>query len=86
MLTPVAVSVAMVVFVLVVAATRYVSLGSILAAVTIPVFVFIQNTFIRPTANFVPIITAAIAGAALIIFAHRANIGRLLAGTESKLR
>jgi glycerol-3-phosphate acyltransferase PlsY len=33
-----------------------------------------------------PTLTAAIAGAALILFAHRQNIGRLLAGSESKFK
>jgi glycerol-3-phosphate acyltransferase PlsY len=30
--------------------------------------------------------TASIAGGLIIIFMHRANIGRLIAGTESKFK
>lgn len=83
LLAPVAVPVAGVIFVVIVLLTRYVSLGSIVAAAAIPVFVVIQN-YISPHIEFWPLMTAAIADAALIIFAHRANISRLIGGTESK--
>jgi glycerol-3-phosphate acyltransferase PlsY len=65
--------------------TRYVSLGSLLAAVSIPLFVSILNS-IRPYPNAMPMLVTTFAGAILIIYAHRANIGRLVSGTESKLR
>lgn len=86
MLTPIAVALAAVVFVVTVALTRYVSLGSILAAVAIPLFVLLQHEFIRPVQHLTPVITAATGAAALILFAHRENIGRLIRGRESKLR
>jgi glycerol-3-phosphate acyltransferase PlsY len=86
MLAPIAVAMAALVFVLIVVLTRYVSLGSIVAAATIPLFIMVQNVFIRPVYFLAPIMTAAIVGAALIIFAHRENIGRLLQGTERKFK
>ncbi len=86
MLAPIAVVLAALVFLLVVALTRYVSLGSILAAVAIPLFVLLQNALIQPTESLAPIMTVAIGGAALIVFAHRGNVRRLLQGTESKFR
>ena len=86
MLAPVAVGLAALVFLLVVPFTRYVSLGSILAAVAIPLCVLLQNVFIRPVDPLAPIMSAAIAGAALIVFAHRENIGRLIRGNESKFK
>ena len=86
MLTPIAVAFAAVIFVLVVWRWRYVSLGSIVAAVFIPLFVLLQNAFIRPVESLAPIMSAAIAGAALIVFAHRENIGRLMNGTESRFK
>jgi glycerol-3-phosphate acyltransferase PlsY len=86
MLTPIAVTMAGVVFVLVVISTRYVSLSSILAAAAIPLFVLLQNAFIRPAEPLAPTMAAAIGGAALIVFAHRENIRRLLAGSESKFK
>jgi acyl phosphate:glycerol-3-phosphate acyltransferase len=82
-LAPLAVVFAAVVFLVIVLLTRYVSLGSIVAAATIPVFVLIRN-YISPHTEFWPLMTAAIVGAALIIFAHRENIGRLIHRTESK--
>jgi glycerol-3-phosphate acyltransferase PlsY len=86
MLAPIAVALAAVVFVAVVAWTRYVSLGSILAAATIPFFVFLQHAFIRPVAPLAPILSATVVGAALIVFAHRENIGRLVRGDENKFK
>ena len=85
-LAPVAVGLAGVIFILVVSLTRYVSLGSILAAAAIPFFVWAQDQFIQTGPGRVPLMTAAAASALLIIFAHRGNIGRLLDGTESRFR
>ena len=82
-LAPGAVAFAALIFILIVWLRRYVSLGSIIAAVTIPLFVWLLN-FIRPSEEFAPVITAASVSALLIIFAHRANIGRLIEGTENK--
>lgn len=84
-LAPIALLCAGVVFLAIVSLTRYVSLGSIVAAVTIPLFVWLQTVFVEPVADLRPLLTAAIAGALLIIFAHRGNIGRLAQGTESQL-
>src|SRR6185295_13892902 len=86
MLAPIAVVLAGVIFVLVVWQTRYVSLGSILGAVAIPLFVLLWNVFIQPGDYVVPILSAATAGAMLIVFAHRENIRRLKNGTESRFK
>lgn len=85
-LTPLGVVLAGVIFVLVVWRTRYVSLGSILAAVSIPLFVLLRNVFVQPVTAFMPIMSAAMAGAMLILFAHRENIGRLKNGTENRFK
>jgi acyl phosphate:glycerol-3-phosphate acyltransferase len=84
-LAPVAVFCAGVVFVAVVWMTKYVSLGSILAAATIPVFVWLQSVFVNPVADLRPLLAASLAGALLIVFAHRENVARLLSGTESRI-
>jgi glycerol-3-phosphate acyltransferase PlsY len=86
MLTPLAVAVAGLIFVLVVWRTRYVSLGSILAAVAIPLFVLLRNILVQPVTALMPTLSAAMVGAILIVFAHRENIGRLRNGTESKFK
>ena len=83
-LAPLAVLGAGVVFLAIVVGTRYVSLGSIVGATTIPLFVWLQHGLLSAVDQFWPTMTAALAGALLIVFAHRSNIQRLLQGTESK--
>jgi len=85
MLMPVALLCAGVIFLAIVLSTRYVSLGSMIAAATIPLFVWLQTVFIARSTDLRPLLTAAIAGALLIIFAHRGNIERLARGTESQI-
>ena len=85
-LAPIAVGFAAVFFLLIVWRTRYVSLGSIIAAATIPLFIWLQHLFIRPVGPLIPTMAAAAAGAILIIFAHRENLRRLAEGTESKFK
>jgi glycerol-3-phosphate acyltransferase PlsY len=84
MLAPFALLCAGLVFLIVVALTRYVSLASLAAAVLIPFFLWLQKWLIQPAADIRPALIAAVAGALLIIFAHRGNIRRLTNGTESK--
>jgi glycerol-3-phosphate acyltransferase PlsY len=84
-LAPLAVLCALFVFAVIVWATRYVSLGSITAAALIPFAVWLLG--LRATdENKLPLLTAATVGGALIIFMHRANIGRLMRGEENKLK
>ena len=83
-LAPFAVLAAGVIFLVIVILTRYVSLGSITAAATIPLFVWLQQGLVSPVSNPWATMFAAVAAASLIIFAHRENIRRLLQGTESK--
>jgi glycerol-3-phosphate acyltransferase PlsY len=86
-LAPLALLCALPVFVLVVWATRYVSLGSIVAAALMPLAVWALGA--RQATHggeLLPVLTAASLGGALIIFMHRANIGRLLRGEESRLK
>jgi glycerol-3-phosphate acyltransferase PlsY len=85
-LYPLAVAGAAALFILVVALTRYVSLGSILAAGTFPLFVWLLSVYVRPTPYLAPVMAVSLATGALIILMHHANIARLLKGTESKFR
>jgi glycerol-3-phosphate acyltransferase PlsY len=84
-LAPVALLCAGVIFLAIVVSTRYVSLGSIIAAVLIPPFVWLQSVFVEPVFDLRPLLTASIVGAALIVFAHRGNIKRLASRTESQI-
>ena len=74
------------VFAIVVALTRYVSLASLAAAVLIPFFLWLQKWLVQPAADIRPPLTAAVVGALLIIFAHRSNIARLVNRTEPKFK
>ena len=84
-LAPIALLCAGFVFVAIVFFTRYVSLGSMMAAALIPVFVWLHSVFVVPMADLRPLLLATVVGALLIIFAHRGNIERLARGTESQL-
>jgi glycerol-3-phosphate acyltransferase PlsY len=77
-LTPHATAVAATLFVIAVWLTRYVSLGSIAATVALPPAAWWSGA---PPA----VILAATATGALILFRHRANLGRLREGTERKM-
>jgi glycerol-3-phosphate acyltransferase PlsY len=67
----------LIVFVLVIAVTRYVSLGSLLAALSFPLFVLLLG---EPT----KLALLGLAAGFVIVFRHRENIRRLFAGTERK--
>jgi glycerol-3-phosphate acyltransferase PlsY len=75
---PLATLAALPVFVAVVATTRYVSLGSLLAAACVPLGAVMLG-YPGPSA------LAALAVAAIVVARHHANIARLRAGTESRL-
>jgi len=64
------------------AVTRMVSLGSVSAAVLFPILTIFIHEHYLVAGNYV---IFGIIMAAFIIFNHRANIKRILAGTENKL-
>jgi glycerol-3-phosphate acyltransferase PlsY len=78
-LTPAALLIALAVWIAVVALTGYVSLGSIVAAAVFPVVVRLVDPPEQPE-----ILWLDIAAAAGIIWLHRANIARLIRGTENR--
>jgi glycerol-3-phosphate acyltransferase PlsY len=65
------------VFLVAVALTRYISLGSVLAAIAVPLLTLL---FSRP----LPMVLSACAIGALIVWRHRDNLQRLLTGTENR--
>lgn len=79
-LTPVALLAVILIFVGVVAWTRYLSLGSIVAAGLFPVACFL---ILHPDW---PVMAAALGAAVLIIDRHRGNIARIRAGEEHLFR
>ncbi|HKQ99719.1 MAG TPA: glycerol-3-phosphate 1-O-acyltransferase PlsY [Pyrinomonadaceae bacterium] len=85
-LYPLAVACAGAIFILTVVMTRYVSLGSILAAGAFPLFVWVLSAYVKPVADFAPVMAASLGSGLVIILMHHANIGRLMKGTESKFK
>lgn len=79
-LTPIPLAASLVVFLGVVIATGHISMGSIVAAATFPLAVWL---ILQPPA---PIVAAAIIAGAFIIYKHSSNIRRLRAGTEHVFR
>jgi glycerol-3-phosphate acyltransferase PlsY len=78
-LAPLAVGVAVAAWILLFAATRFVSVASIAAAVALPAAVWLGNDSL-----LLGIVTTALG--VLAIAKHRANIRRLLDGTEHRIR
>jgi glycerol-3-phosphate acyltransferase PlsY len=79
-LNPFTVFVCLAIFILVFFTTRYVSLASILAALSLPwISYFVFQQFEPITILFNAFITA------LVVFSHRKNIQRLINGSEPKM-
>jgi len=78
-LAPVPLGIALAAFILAVVLTRYVSVGSIAGAIALPAAVWIM----QPHNLFLGIVTTALG--ALAIYKHKANIQRLMNGTENRL-
>jgi len=78
-LTPLALGVAALTWLLIVALSGYVSLASMAAAAVFPVAVYVLERLERPEILWLDILVAA-----AIVWLHRANIRRLLDGTESR--
>ncbi|QYR66842.1 glycerol-3-phosphate 1-O-acyltransferase PlsY [Fusobacterium animalis] len=78
-LAPVITLILLVIFILVVYFTKYISLGSIIAAFLLPIFTFFTH---RDTYLF----TLSVVIAIFVIYRHKTNISRLLSGTENKFK
>ena len=76
-LTPIPALVGLTVFVVVVAATRYVSLASMIGALLLPVLEWVD-------AGLSPAFYASIGVAVFVMWTHRSNIASLRAGTERR--
>ena len=86
LLDPITLAIELVIFIILVAGTKFVSLGSIMAALLMPL---ILSRIANMTGNVavalgLPAIISIIM-AVLVVFMHRKNIKRLLNGTENKI-
>jgi acyl phosphate:glycerol-3-phosphate acyltransferase len=79
-LTPLPMIASLLVLLGVVAATRHISMGSIVAAAVFPLGVWLTQ---KPP---VVVVVSSLLGSALVIYRHRTNIGRLSRGTEAVFR
>ena len=79
-LVPIASLIAFIVWAVVMAVTRWISLSSMLAAITLPILIFAESGVSSP------VFWASVPVCAFVVIRHRANIGRLLKGTEPKFR
>jgi glycerol-3-phosphate acyltransferase PlsY len=78
--------VALGVFIVVFTASRYVSLGSVSAAVSVPLAMLLRhNVFHAQLQGYNTLIFFSIGISLLLVYTHRENIRRLLAGTENRL-
>ncbi len=77
-LTPLVMPPVMAIFLAAVWATKYISLGSILATVALPPIAYAMGT---PA----PVVSAAFGASAIIVFRHRSNLMRLRTGTERRI-
>ena len=80
-----AILVCVAVFLIVFAATRIVSLGSLLAAVTLVLVQIIEFFYFPAWSPSTEIFVFSVLAAILVVIKHRSNIRRLLAGQENKL-
>ena len=74
----------LIIFILVVYFTRYISLGSIIAAAALPILTAFSP--IRNNVGRIPLIIMTLLIGAFVIWRHRTNIIRLMNGTENKFK
>jgi len=84
-LAPYSVLATLVLWVIIVYSTRYVSLGSIIATAAVPLWTLLFYGWLFPSPHLKALIIIAVAGCALIVAKHHENISRLMRGTENKI-
>jgi glycerol-3-phosphate acyltransferase PlsY len=86
LVNPIPGGIAVLIFLLTVIATAYVSLGSVLMVMAYAILtaVFAYSDGVSTTSHIKSLLAFAMAG--LVIYKHRSNIQRLASGTENKLR
>lgn len=75
------------IFLIMIIKFRYVSLGSISAAISLPIILFIrENLFHVHIQGYHTLIAFSIFIALFIIYTHRSNIQRIIAGKENRIK
>jgi glycerol-3-phosphate acyltransferase PlsY len=85
-ISPASMLLALTVFLITFLITRYVSLGSIMAAISFPIFViFLFGMILKPETTTLTLKCFSLIASTMIILTHRKNIKRLRNGTENKI-
>lgn len=86
MIVTVDMALALAVFFIVVGLSRYISLGSLAAAISVPLIMIIrENIFGVDIQGYHTILPFVIVLALFVIYTHRSNISRILKGNERKI-
>lgn len=83
-IAPVAALCAFALFILIVAKTRYISLGSIIGSLIMIPLIWFWHGWMWPSPYLTQMLVAITLVAAVIVFKHSENIQRLMRGTENK--
>lgn len=84
-LSPTDISVGVIIFIIIVSLTKYVSVGSMFGVTSIVLSIFIRkNIFNAEIQGYEILLWSTSLISLFIIYTHRANIKRLLSGTENK--
>lgn len=84
-LAPLSVLSTLVLWLLIVYLTRYVSLGSIIATAAVPLWTLLYYGWLMPHPHVRAMLVVGVLGCALIVAKHHENIMRLMSGTENKI-
>ena len=84
-INPIATLCSLVVFIVIVVLTRYVSLSSIVASIALPIGIYFFNGYNIIHTNSYEFLIFSIIVVSLVIIRHISNIKRLLNGTENKI-
>jgi glycerol-3-phosphate acyltransferase PlsY len=83
-LAPVATLIGVAIWIIVFWLTGYVSLASMIAAVTLPIVILIMGS--HDSRNGKALVYASACVAAVVVWRHRSNLSRLMRGTEPRFR
>ena len=81
-LTPLATIIAVAIWVVVFWTTRYVSLASVVAAISLPLVVILVRSHEQNKVR--PLVYSSACVAAVVVWRHRSNLSRLMRGTEPR--
>jgi len=84
-INPIAILISLSVFIIVVLLTKYVSLSSIIASITLPIGIYLFNNHNIIQSESYEFLFFSIIVVLLVIIRHISNIKRLLNGTENKI-